>query len=314
VGAVVPIIVVHVPIPLDCLGAAPHYGTIGYVHGAGLDEPLAILDSHFSTLRVPHTNWRGLGESSSWPDGTPADCSIMSAPCTMIQWPAGAGVYMRVVPQPGPVPNWVGSLASNGQDGTGQLYRRNRYYDPLTGRFTQEDPIGLAGGVNLYGFAGGDPVTFTDPFGLCPPKDNVPCRDVNSEEGRKILHSAAKTGQWTWTEGKTDEGQIAKDVPNHVGDCADFCETGQENSGLPALDPRPSTGEFAGSSDFRPLAAGEKPQMGDVVEYHGHAGLSTGQVDKQGRPRALQNGKHGTRVIPFDKDAKIYRRQVPDSP
>jgi hypothetical protein len=46
------------------------------------------------------------------------------------------------------------------------LYRRNRYFDPASGRFTQEDPIGLAGGLNLYGFAGGDPVTFSDPFGL----------------------------------------------------------------------------------------------------------------------------------------------------
>lgn len=30
------------------------------------------------------------------------------------------------------------------------------------------DPIGLAGGANLYGFAAGDPVNFSDPFGLCP--------------------------------------------------------------------------------------------------------------------------------------------------
>ena len=30
------------------------------------------------------------------------------------------------------------------------------------------DPIGLAGGLNLYGYAGGDPVNFSDPFGLCP--------------------------------------------------------------------------------------------------------------------------------------------------
>lgn len=29
--------------------------------------------------------------------------------------------------------------------------------------------MGLAGGLNLYGFAGGDPVNFSDPFGLCPP-------------------------------------------------------------------------------------------------------------------------------------------------
>ena len=34
------------------------------------------------------------------------------------------------------------------------------------------DPIGLAGGLNLYGFANGDPINFSDPFGLsaCPPE------------------------------------------------------------------------------------------------------------------------------------------------
>ena len=50
--------------------------------------------------------------------------------------------------------------------------QRNRHRD----HFTQEDPIGLAGGMNLYDFAGGDPVNFSDPFGLCPiEKDGIPC-------------------------------------------------------------------------------------------------------------------------------------------
>ena len=61
----------------------------------------------------------------------------------------------------------MGSLVQHGRDPSGHLYRRNRYYDPATGRFTQEDPIGLGGGVNLYGFADGDPVTYGDPFGFC---------------------------------------------------------------------------------------------------------------------------------------------------
>jgi RHS repeat-associated protein len=56
------------------------------------------------------------------------------------------------------------------RDATGLSYRRNRYYDPGSGQFTQADPIGIAGGLNLYGYANGDPVNFSDPFGLqaCP--------------------------------------------------------------------------------------------------------------------------------------------------
>jgi RHS repeat-associated protein len=33
------------------------------------------------------------------------------------------------------------------------VHRRSRQYDPQTMRFTQEDLIGLAGGLNTYGFA-----------------------------------------------------------------------------------------------------------------------------------------------------------------
>ncbi|MCC6316975.1 MAG: hypothetical protein IT361_04715 [Gemmatimonadaceae bacterium] len=46
---------------------------------------------------------------------------------------------------------------------------RVRAYDNITGRFTQEDPLGLAGGLNLYGYASGDPINFSDLFGLCGP-------------------------------------------------------------------------------------------------------------------------------------------------
>lgn len=34
--------------------------------------------------------------------------------------------------------------------------------------FTQTDPIGIAGGLNTYGYANGDPINFSDPFGLMP--------------------------------------------------------------------------------------------------------------------------------------------------
>lgn len=45
-------------------------------------------------------------------------------------------------------------------------YNRARYYDPQLGRFLSEDPIGIDGGLNLYAYAGNDPVNASDPTGL----------------------------------------------------------------------------------------------------------------------------------------------------
>lgn len=49
---------------------------------------------------------------------------------------------------------------------TGQYYFRYRYYVPSAGRFLQEDPIGLAGGINFYQFVRSNPVNIKDPLGL----------------------------------------------------------------------------------------------------------------------------------------------------
>ena len=51
-------------------------------------------------------------------------------------------------------------------EGNGLLYMGARYYDPATGRFISKDPIGWAGGLNLYGYTGNNPVNWVDPEGL----------------------------------------------------------------------------------------------------------------------------------------------------
>ncbi|AHE72928.1 hypothetical protein M942_11850 [Enterobacter ludwigii] len=48
---------------------------------------------------------------------------------------------------------------------TGLHYNLFRYYDPDCGRFTQQDPIGLVGGINLYQYAP-NALGWVDPWGL----------------------------------------------------------------------------------------------------------------------------------------------------
>ena len=48
---------------------------------------------------------------------------------------------------------------------TGLICLGHRYYDPGTGRFLNRDPIGYAGGENLYGYCGNNPINRADPEG-----------------------------------------------------------------------------------------------------------------------------------------------------
>jgi RHS repeat-associated protein len=74
---------------------------------------------------------------------------------------------------------------------TGVYYVRNRWYDATVARFISEDPIGLAGGINLYTYAGNSPATLLDPFGLSP-DDCVNLVSATDEERKRVDEGMAE--------------------------------------------------------------------------------------------------------------------------
>ena len=94
---------------------------------------------------------------------------------------------------------------------TGLHYNTFRYYDLDIGRFTQPDPIGLLGGLNLYQYAPNG-LTWIDPWGLTTEKIKldpneilVNPKDVNFSQ--KTINSAFDT-----PEGKRNIQSVINDV------------------------------------------------------------------------------------------------------
>ncbi len=67
---------------------------------------------------------------------------------------------------------WKGNVWEGGK--TNLYYVRNRWYDPASREFISEDPIGIAGGMNTYSYAGNDPVNGSDSegFSACEPGES----------------------------------------------------------------------------------------------------------------------------------------------
>ena len=96
--------------------------------------------------------------------------------------------------------------------GTGLYLLTHRYYDAGAGRFVTRDPIGYKGGINLYGFAGNNPVNESDPSGYNP---------LSRYLGRKLSafeRAAQKAGQTAMeflekgAEAKAEYGDITPTV------------------------------------------------------------------------------------------------------
>lgn len=127
------------------------YATSGY-------EPLARVDGrgHQQKIRYYHNDVNGSPLQLTEADGSPV-------------WEATYKVWgntLQEVQEPYYIEGQ--NLRYQGQyldRETGLHYNTFRFYDPDVGRFTTRDPIGLAGGLNLYQYAP-NPIGWIDPLGL----------------------------------------------------------------------------------------------------------------------------------------------------
>jgi len=115
----------------------PGSGKLYYVHNDATGTPQALTDEAGNVVWTAETDPFGGAKVNEDPDG---DGQLLTF-----------------------------NIRSPGQyfdQETGLHYNYFRYYDPQTGRYLTSDPIGLAGGLNTYSFANGNPVNLIDPFGL----------------------------------------------------------------------------------------------------------------------------------------------------
>lgn len=91
---------------------------------------------------------------------------------------------------------------------SGLHYNLNRYYSPKLARYLTPDPIGLAGGANVFGYVKQNPLNYSDPKGLCGPLTPL------------CIWIAANAPELTL--GATIVAEFASGVPNPVSTPATF--------------------------------------------------------------------------------------------
>ncbi|MCZ8322241.1 MAG: RHS repeat-associated core domain-containing protein, partial [Novosphingobium sp.] len=110
---------------------------VNYVYADHIDTPRVITQASDNRMR-----WR-------WDQADPFGTSAPN------QNPASIGTFTYNPRFPGQFYDVESNLH----------YNYFRDYDPRIGRYTQSDPIGLAGGINTYAYVGGNPVSRIDPDG-----------------------------------------------------------------------------------------------------------------------------------------------------
>lgn len=126
-------------------------GFARYWHGGGIDEPLAETRSGMTGYY--HQDALASVTSLSSTAGTLANTYIYDA-------------FGTLTSSTGGLTNPFQYTGRDYDPETGLRYYRARYYEPTTGRFLSEDPVGFKGGLDFYSYVLNEPTKLVDPSGL----------------------------------------------------------------------------------------------------------------------------------------------------
>lgn len=253
-----------------------------YVPGAGVDETLAwyegsgtldrrylFTDERGSVIAIANAGGSSIGSNTYDEYGRPGALNVGRFQYTGQAWIPELGLY----------------------------YYKARFYSPELKRFLRPDPIGYAGGMNLYAYVNGDPTNLIDSSGLAAHKGNTDCdRTEGTDEcvmvtaQRKprglvlisVLFRSGLTGGGGGFKSKSDKNcelnNAAVDVVNGVNESRESNKK-DEFTGLAWLDPsgRVHKSTIVSSYSRGSASTAQKtsllslvPRGGKVFDIHNH--------------------------------------------
>ncbi len=177
-----------------------------------------------------------------------------------------------------------------------------RYYRPDLGRFISRDPAGEAGsGVNLYAFAGNDPVNNRELFGLCPVNETSGLWSVFNSIKNAIgnFFSNVFNTAFALIDGVGQSiaslgASIGSSLMSAAESISDFIVSVQNNS--------PNNGSWVGNVLRQiPFVGGTLGAIGDIVSGFGNVALGVATFGRSGT-FARGFGQIGTGINVFSAD------------
>jgi len=130
-----------------------------HTQGSHVDEPLSELRS----ATIGYYEQDGLGSSTSLSNSAGALANTYTYDS-----------FGKLIASTGTFTNFLQYTSREFDSESGLYSYRARYFDPSTGRFISEDPIGLGGGLNFYQYVRNNPILLNDPLGLRWTNTGVP--------------------------------------------------------------------------------------------------------------------------------------------